>query len=198
MERHSDIDEPVQNSSMPPQEIVGREEDTASSALSQEPPHTETTKIVPQQHRAGFWLRFVAFLIDAMILSVFALLMLVVGLLSSGLTTGLSDLVVESDPSFPLIPLWIAGILTASAAYFTILCSEQGQTIGKSLLGLEVRTSEGALLSYSQALFRWLGYGISAGFFGLGFLWVAIHPGKRSWHDLLANTIVVIPRYEES
>lgn len=197
MEHRSDIEEPAQDSGTPQLEIVTHEEAPDSSARAQEPTRVETARIARRQHRAGFWLRLVAFVIDTTILSVFALLMLVVGLFSSSLNTGLSSLVVESNPSFPLIPLWIAGTLTASAAYFTILCSEQGQTIGKSLLGLEVRTIEGALLSYSQALFRWLGYGISAGFFGLGFLWVAIHPGKRGWHDLLASTIVVIPRYEE-
>ncbi len=187
----------MQDSGAPQQEIAAPEEVTAAVVSAQEPTQAELAAVARPQHRAGFWLRGVAFMIDSAILSVFALLMWIVGLLSSGLSTGLGDVVVESAPSFPLIPLWIAGTLTASAAYFTILNSEQGQTIGKSLLGLEVRTANGALLSYSQALFRWLGYGLSAGFFGAGFLWIAIHPGKRSWHDLLANTIVIIPRYEE-
>lgn len=197
MEHRSDLEAPVQDSGTSQQEVIVSEEIASAVAYAQEPTQAEPAAVARQQHRAGFWLRGVAFMIDSTILSIFALLMLVVGLLSSGLSTGLGDVVVESAPSFPLIPLWIAGTLTASAAYFTILNSEQGQTIGKSLLGLEVRTANGALLSSSQALFRWLGYGISTVFFGAGFLWIAIHPGKRSWHDLLANTIVIIPRYEE-
>ena len=62
-----------------------------------------------------------------------------------------------------------------------------GQTIGKSLLGLEVRTPDGESVSYSQALLRCLAYGVSTLFFGIGFLWVALNPGKRGWHDLLAE-----------
>ena len=36
-----------------------------------------------------------------------------------------------------------------------------------------------------------LGYYISNMFFGLGFLWAAIDPDKRAWHDFIFNTYVV-------
>jgi uncharacterized RDD family membrane protein YckC len=178
-----------------------------SEAVLDPSPQEESTTLAPTpeaQHappleethdRAGFWLRLVAFSIDMTILTVFSLSLLLVGILAANVDYGLSDLLLDSDDSFPLIPLWISGTLTATAAYFTILHSEYGQTIGKSLLRLEVRTSSGALLSYSQALFRWLAYGLSSGFGGLGFLWIAATPGKRGWHDLLAHTIVVTPKH---
>jgi uncharacterized RDD family membrane protein YckC len=163
--------------------------DSSSSASFSSSSTTETLQ--ETQYRAGFWLRLVAFMIDTAILGTFSLLLIILGAVLTALGGELSgfDCEIEGAPS--LFPLWLSGALTASAAYFTILHGEYGQTIGKNLLGLEVRTPEGEPLGYSQALFRWLGYGVSASFFGLGFLWVALNPGKRGWHDLLANTVVV-------
>ncbi len=176
-----------------------------ASASSAQEKNEETTRATPREapepppltethDRAGFWLRLVAFSIDMSILTVFALGLLLVGMLVTSADYEFSDLLLDADDSFPLMPLWISGMLTATAAYFTILHSEYGQTIGKSLLRLEVRTPSGALLSYGQALFRWLAYGVSSALGGLGFLWIAITPGKRGWHDLLAHTIVVTPK----
>lgn len=147
--------------------------------------------------RSGFWLRLIALTIDTIILGVFAFALLFIGLLVTSVGDGLEGFTKTSDERLLLAPLWISGVLTGSAAYFTILHSEYGQTIGKSLLGLEVRTRSGDFLSYSQALFRWLAYGISALPCGLGFLWVALNPGKRGWHDLLAGTIVVTLEHQE-
>ncbi|MGE0680513.1 MAG: RDD family protein [Candidatus Binatia bacterium] len=170
-----------------------------------DPPATEPSSAPPQKtesltdthYRAGFWLRFVAFTIDTVILVVFSLLLLILGLVLTTPGGELSNFDFEFEGPFALFPLWFSGVITATAAYFTILHSEYGQTIGKSLLGLEVCTPDGEALSYSQALFRWLAYGASAVFLGFGFLWIAFNPGKRGWHDLLANTVVVTPKEEE-
>lgn len=169
-----------------------------SPATEPSPAQAQKTENFTDTHyRAGFWLRLVAFTIDTVILGVFALLLLILGLVLTTPGGELSDFDFEFEGSFALFPLWFSGVITAAAAYFTILHSEYGQTIGKSLLGLEVCTPDGEALSYSQALFRWLAYGASATFLGLGFLWVAFTPGKRGWHDLLANTIVVARKEEE-
>lgn len=169
--------------------------DDGESPLRATPLATPSTLPLSETHeRAGFWLRLVAFAIDMVILTTFALVLLIVGVLATNVGDELGDLLTDTADGSPLFPLWISGALTASAAYFTILHSEYGQTIGKSLLQLEVRAQNGALPSYSQALFRWLAYGLSIAFCGLGFFWVAVNPGKRGWHDLLAHTVVVTPK----
>ena len=200
MEHHPDIDESRQdNENLVAAQVnnVDNTESTTSPAGQQTPPVQTTLELAATHDRAGFWLRTVAFIIDMTILNFFSLLLLLTGILVSHLGNDLSDLITDTEEIFPFFPLWIAGVLTASAAYFTILHSEYGQTIGKNLLGLEVRTGTGALPSYSQALFRCFAYGISAAFFGIGFLWVAIPPAKRGWHDFLASTIVVLPKQKE-
>jgi len=170
--------------------------DEGESPLLAAPLDTPPALPLSETHeRAGFWLQLIAFSIDTIILTTFALVLLIIGVLVTNVGDELGDLLTDTADGSPLFPLWISGALTASAAYFTILHSEYGQTIGKSLLRLEVRTQNGALPSYSQALFRWLAYGLSLAFCGLGFLWVAVSPEKRGWHDLLAHTVVVTPKH---
>jgi uncharacterized RDD family membrane protein YckC len=136
----------------------------------------------------------VAFGIDCVILAAFAVLLFLVGWFAFRLGDPLAP---AASSTLSLLALVSAATLTAAAAYFTILHSESGQTIGKHLLRLEVCTLNGEPLGYSQALVRYLAYGLSLFFFGFGFLWVALNPGKRGWHDLLAGTMVVISKYRE-
>jgi uncharacterized RDD family membrane protein YckC len=190
MEHHSDSEQADAAPEIAPQETHEEEPPTPQFVAPESRSLTET------HDPAGFWLRFVAFSIDMIILTLFAFILLLVGLCISiaGIEYEFSDLLLDADDGFPLGPLWISGVLTASAAYFTILHSEYGQTIGKSLLHLEVRTPNGAFLGYGPALFRWLAYSVSWFFGGLGFLWIAATPSKRGWHDLLAHTVVVTPK----
>lgn len=122
--------------------------------------------------------------------------------------------------SYKLIPLgedaWWIGVAIA-AAYFAIFDSSvcRGQTLGKHLTNIEVRKVNGARLNLPVALFRFLPFAVlGAGFFILRysnpadpFTWmlgffvlfnfVAIiifglfHRQRRSWHDLLTDSIVV-------
>src|SRR5215813_104117 len=79
-------------------------------------PETQSAPALAETHeRAGFWLRLVAFSIDMVILIVFALLLLLVGMLATNLSDGLDDFLIETEEGFPLFPLWISGMLTATA-----------------------------------------------------------------------------------
>lgn len=173
---------------------AGETERGTPTAPTSSPAQSITSQPPVALYRAGFWLRLVAFTIDLVILGVFSILLLFVGLLISALGTDFGSLELTTQPSFSFRLLGEAAELLATAAYFTILHGETGQTIGKNLLGLEVRTVEGERIGYSLALIRFLGYWLSFVFFGLGFLWVALNPGKRGWHDLLAGTVVVVDK----
>jgi uncharacterized RDD family membrane protein YckC len=158
------------------------------------PPSESPVTASPQPEefdRAGFWLRSVAFVIDLSILTLFSLILLLIGLLVSWMGVEVNNLDIDVANSFSLSSLGKLTQFIAIVAYFTILHGETGQTIGKSLLGLRVCTLDGGSLSYGRALIRFLAYGPSLFFFGVGFLWVGLNPGKRGWHDLLAGTIVV-------
>lgn len=66
-----------------------------------------------------------------------------------------------------------------------------GQTPGKRLMNLRVVKANGSPLRDVDALIRALGYTVSGFFFGLGYLWALFDPQGRTWHDLLAGTLVV-------
>jgi len=141
---------------------------------------------------AGFFVRLFAFVIDLLVLALFTLPLAVagfagmrVGLFTIGATPPLGA--EEALESF----LGLAWLVMAGI-YFTALHRGTGQTIGKAAFGIGVR-SAGTLAAIGtfRSLVRTLGYVPSAGFFGLGFLSIALTPRKRGWHDYLAGTCVV-------
>ena len=177
-----------------PQESATAETVLPPTAAPPTPPSDSSLTAPPQPEefdRAGFWLRSVAFIIDLSILTMFSLVLLLISVFVSWMGVEVNNLDVDVANSFSLSSLGKLTQFIATAAYFTILHGEAGQTIGKSLLGLRVCTLNGESLSYGRALIRFLAYGPSFFFFGIGFLWVGLNPGKRGWPDLLAGTMVV-------
>ncbi|PCI36109.1 MAG: hypothetical protein COB53_10325 [Elusimicrobia bacterium] len=69
-----------------------------------------------------------------------------------------------------------------------------GATIGKSMFGIRVCRTDGQPLTPAQALLRGVGYLISSPLMNLGFLWSFFQAQSRTWHDLLAGSIVVEDR----
>jgi uncharacterized RDD family membrane protein YckC len=66
-----------------------------------------------------------------------------------------------------------------------------GSTPGKAVLGLSVRSLDGAVpITLGRALARWLATWVSSVVIGLGFLMVAFAPNRRALHDLAAGTYV--------
>lgn len=81
----------------------------------------------------------------------------------------------------------LAGI--AYILYFWI--KQDGQTIGKKVMGIKIVTTTGKPIDFSVALTRYIGYMLSGLIFNLGYLWVIFDTYKQGWHDKLANTYVV-------
>jgi uncharacterized RDD family membrane protein YckC len=46
-------------------------------------------------------------------------------------------------------------------------------------------------LSDIDAMIRGVGYYVSGFFMGLGYIWALFDEEKRTWHDMLAKTLVV-------
>ncbi len=123
---------------------------------------------------AGFWARFVASLLDSMIVSIIGLV-LAVGALFAGLGL-LANLL---------------GFLVF-VLYFPLLESSARQaTFGKQLLGLQVTDLDGARVSFVRALMRNLGKILSAIPLYIGFILAAFTGRKQALHDILAKCLVV-------
>ncbi|HUW21228.1 MAG TPA: RDD family protein [Candidatus Bathyarchaeia archaeon] len=128
------------------------------------------SKLAVKQLPAGFWIRLLAILIDALVIA-----------------TG------QRMCRLILQPPWrevFSSVL--SLAYTPVMLYYYQATLGKLALDLKVVSVDGKKLGIFQVLLReWIGKFISAIVLGLGFLWVAFDKDKRGWHDKLAGTKVV-------
>jgi uncharacterized RDD family membrane protein YckC len=92
--------------------------------------------------------------------------------------------------SVTLLPL----ALLLGVLYHVYFWSVKGATPGKELLDLRVATEDGrSPIPLASALWRALGYLLSAASLGLGFLMVIF--GGRGLHDRIASTRVVSGRH---
>lgn len=125
----------------------------------------------PSGPRAGFWIRFGASFLDGLILSV----PYIVVTIAAGPGTGYTV------------------YLLASAAYFTLLeGSPRGQTIGKRACGIRViDLAAGGPIGSGRAFIRWIGRFVSTIVLMLGYLWMLWDREKQTWHDKMANSVVV-------
>jgi uncharacterized RDD family membrane protein YckC len=135
--------------------------------------------------------RLVAFAIDGAVLSLFTVPLAVAGI--AGIKTAMLVLGLPTpiETQEALASLLSSGWAAMATVYFTALHRGAGQTIGKALLGIRVRSTELVAIGVIRSLVRTLGYALSSSFLGLGFLTVALTPRKRGWHDFLAGTCVV-------
>jgi uncharacterized RDD family membrane protein YckC len=150
----------------------------------------QTRKETPVRH-AGFFVRVIAFLVDGMVLGLFGVPLAIAGyfgIRAGMLMLGQPGAVETNEAMFTILT---AAWFVMALIYFTILHHSFGQTIGKSLLGLQVQTLDAQRVGTLRSLVRALGYAVSSSFFGFGFLLVALTPRKRGWHDFLAGTCVV-------
>lgn len=124
---------------------------------------------------AGFWIRVVAALIDAVVLFViqFTLSLFLIGLGDEGIATNLVSI---------LIGLMYAAGLESS--------NWQG-TLGKKILGLKVCDEHGDRISFGRAAGRHFGKVLSGCLLFIGFLMVAFSERKQGLHDYIAKTLVV-------
>lgn len=151
-----------------------------------------TDKIIPDTkvmgHYAGFVTRFVAFVIDLLIVAV---TITTISLVSSFILDQFP--VGELTQQFVTI-LLIFTNLTVYLGYYVGLWVFAGQTPGKALMGVRVIAVDGGRITTRQALIRLGGYWLSAVIFFLGYLRVLVDERRRALHDKLAGTLVIYSR----
>lgn len=133
---------------------------------------------------AALWLRIVAAMVDAAILTGLCGAVLYITLAVCGLRF-------DQAATLPLAPL--AGfLLLLVGGYFILLTAAGGQTLGKMAAGIRVASMQDAgRLSLGQAVIRAAGYLVSVLPAGLGLLPAVLHRDRRALHDRLADTHVV-------
>lgn len=141
--------------------------------------------------KGGFWLRSMAFAIDHLILLFTLVIFTVVGFLAAEIGGGGARDFFLYQQARIVLPILLPLAIILFITYFTFFHGSWGQTIGKMICGLRVVTIDGQPLSFPRALLRTIVYALSAIPFFLGFIWVGFSSSKRSWHDLIAGTMVI-------
>ncbi|MCB0211915.1 MAG: RDD family protein, partial [Anaerolineae bacterium] len=131
--------------------------------------------------------RFVAYIIDSILLAIFSC---VIGF-PVGVVVGLAMQGGEVDSAPVEQLLYNCLNLIISATYFAGFWTATGQTPGKMATGIKVIKTDGSPVPFGSALVRWLGYLLGAIPLGLGFLWIAFDSKRQGWHDKMAGTYVV-------
>jgi uncharacterized RDD family membrane protein YckC len=140
----------------------------------------------PREALAGFWRRLIAAFLDWLLIGILA--------------AAIGDLFGVEAPSPPAqgdgFNFQLAGtgpFILVELAYFTWFhATSAGQSIGNKILGIRVLdATTGRSLPYARAFVRALMSNLSALPCFLGFFWMLWEPRKRTWHDIVADSLVV-------
>ncbi|MDO9232599.1 MAG: RDD family protein [Methylotenera sp.] len=133
---------------------------------------------------AGFWIRTGATIIDVILIMLitFPILIAIYGWAyfdssQTGIIAGPMDFLLSWVlPAIATILFWL----------------KKQATPGKMAVSVKVVDAKtGQTLSVGQSIGRYLAYFVSLLPLGLGVIWVAFDSKKQSWHDKLANTVVI-------
>jgi uncharacterized RDD family membrane protein YckC len=151
---------------------------------------------------AGFWLRFVALIIDAIIIGVAQSFVIVPILAALGL--GFAGGMGNMDMGNPDDVVGMVGAIMAAAGtiwiltmtiqilYYSFMESSKFQaTFGKMALGLIVTDVNGGKLEFLKAFVRNLCKIISNFTLLIGYIMAGFTDKKQALHDMIAGTLVV-------
>jgi uncharacterized RDD family membrane protein YckC len=145
---------------------------------------------------AGFWLRFVALIIDGIVLGTVGWIVTLPFMASFGLR----DILRGHPPTrpedfFPFFGLFLRLAMIRLALnwlYYAFMESSSWQaTLGKKALGLEVTDLEGRRVSFGRASGRFFGKILSTCILGIGYIMAGFTEKKQALHDMLAGCLVI-------
>jgi len=146
---------------------------------------------------AGFWLRFVAIIIDGLLLYFVSMILFLPFAASTGM--GMRGMMTGRPPDPQAIFLMLHALLRLALLrtvlhwlYYSLLESSAWQaTLGKKALGLEVTDLDGNRISFGRATGRFFAKFISSIILAIGYIMAGFTEKKQALHDILAGTLVI-------
>lgn len=133
---------------------------------------------------AGFWIRFVAAMVDGIILSIATNLFTVLIVLALGLS--------NIDNPAVMIFTGIISFIAPFVYHILMVYKNEGSTLGKMMVGIKVISSSPEQLSLGNIILReTVGKLISTIIFCAGYIMAAFTEKKQGLHDMIAKTVVV-------
>ncbi|MCK9618334.1 MAG: RDD family protein [Lentimicrobiaceae bacterium] len=148
---------------------------------------------------AGFWLRFVAFIIDSIVIGIIKWILISPVLVFFGIST-LNNMDCTNDfETIKSITLFIGTMLISGLVivvltwlYYALLESSPHQaTIGKLAVGIKVTDESGNRVTLLRASGRHFAKIISAMILMIGFIMAGFTEKKQALHDMIANCLVI-------
>ena len=138
----------------------------------------------------GFWIRVLAYIIDAILINMV--------LLPVSFAMGIGVGVAGATVRMPGQGVQLVGALTGFALgvfavwlYDALLTSSSKQaTVGKMIVGLRVTDLEGRRISFARATARHFARYLSGMILFIGFIMVGLTERKQGLHDMIVGTLV--------
>lgn len=153
---------------------------------------------------AGFWIRFVAFILDSIILNVvqWIIILPILGAVGIGIgasTDGFDFSTMTEGDAIAMVTAIMGAIfaggligIVVNVLYFTLMEASKFQaTIGKMALGIKVTDTNGGRLDFVKSFIRQLGKYVSGIILMIGYIMAAFTEKKQALHDMIASTLVV-------
>ncbi len=139
---------------------------------------------------AGFWIRFLAFMIDYVIIG-FLMAIIWAPTFFVSFRAAASG---EGPGAFAMILPFLSFLLGTAVGlgYNLWFPATRGATPGKKMLGLRIVREDGEEpLGWGTAFMRLVGYMVSGFILYIGFFMIAFNPEKKGLHDMIAKTRVL-------
>jgi uncharacterized RDD family membrane protein YckC len=156
---------------------------------------------VPRVTYAGFWLRVLAYIIDVIILGIFAIPILIGAAMLMGIGGMLENIPHNQDPflngmppAFILFFMLCGGLgLFGTWLYFALLESSEWQgTAGKKVLGLIVTDMNGQRISFMRATGRHFSKIVTSLIpLCIGYIMAGFTEKRQALHDMIASCLVL-------
>ncbi|WP_421875030.1 RDD family protein [Marinoscillum sp.] len=150
---------------------------------------------------AGFWLRFVAYIVDKILISTVQWIVILPVLGALGISmASMENMEYMSEEDaigmvIGMVSTMIGSILVAyviELIYFSLMeASKYQASIGKMALGLKVTDTDGKPLDFGKALLRNLGKIVSQMIIYIGYIMAGLTEKKQALHDMIAGALVV-------
>jgi uncharacterized RDD family membrane protein YckC len=147
---------------------------------------------------AGFWIRFLATLIDSAVLTVVMLPIVILAFVLLGVAGAATSMTrrgpdAAANAAVLVFTLVVAPTFMAIAWFYEakMTSSAKQATLGKIALGLKVIDKEGKRLSFMHATGRYFAKMINNFTFYVGWIMAGFTERKQGLHDIIAGTYVI-------
>lgn len=136
-------------------------------------PEVAFTPTPPGLVLAGFWRRFLSWLIDIILIAIVA------SPFAHSAELGPNHIAIRYNPA--VVPFFFV-------YSWLMIALVRGQTLGSMIMGVRVLRANGEPVDLGRSAARAAMAVVSGFALGLGYLWAAWDPEKRTWHDMVADT----------